>query len=88
MEINKKTFEIFSYFKCGMVSMDGKEKHVYNTIKGDVLFFYPSRNKLTLNKVIGRDTEMNMPIVNTETNEKEWTVSNNQELCAALISLK
>lgn len=27
---------------------------------------------MTLNKVIGRNEEMNMPIVRTEINEKEW----------------
>ena len=72
MECNTETFKLFTDNKCGMVSMDGKEKHVYDTPSGDLLFFYPSRNKMTLNKVIGRDKEMNMPIVRTEINEKEW----------------
>ena len=72
MECNKETFEIFAKNRCGMVMMDGKEKQVYDTPKGDVLFFYPSRNKMTLNKVVGRNKEMNMPIVQTEINEKEW----------------
>ena len=87
MECNKETFEIFAKNRCGMVMMDGKEKQVYDTPKGDVLFFYPSRNKMTLNKVVGRNKEMNMPIVQTEINEKEWEIKDNSELSAVLSCL-
>ena len=72
MECNEETFKLFAYNKCGLIMMDGKEKLVYDTPSGDFLLFYPSRNKLTLNKVVGRNEELNMPIVRTEINEKEW----------------
>ena len=87
MECNTETFEIFSKHKCAMIMMEGKEKQVYETPKGDMLFFYPSRNKMTLNKVVGRDEEMNMPIVRDEINEKLWEVKNNSELNNILNSL-
>jgi hypothetical protein len=72
MECNTETFGLFAKYKCGLIAMDGKEKIIYDTPKGDFLFFYPSRSKMTINKVVGRDTEMNMPNIRTEINEKEW----------------
>jgi hypothetical protein len=72
MECNEETFKLFADNKCGLIMMDGKEKQVYDTPSGDFLFFYPSRNKITLNKVVGRNEELNMPIVRTDINEKEW----------------
>ena len=88
MECNEETFKLFADNKCGMISMDGKEKQVYDTPSGDFLFFYPSRNKMTLNKVIDRNEEMNMPIVRTEINEKEWlNVDSNGALAKILICL-
>lgn len=80
MEATSQTLDLFVKAKCGLINMDGNEKIIYDTPKGDFLFFYPSRNKMTLNKVIGRDTENNMPIVRTEINDKEWIVKNNKEL--------
>jgi hypothetical protein len=88
MECNEETFKLFADNKCGMISMDGKEKQVYDTPSGDFLFFYPSRNKMTLNKVIGRNEEMNMPIVRTKINENEWlNVDSNGALAKILICL-
>ncbi len=87
MECNDETFEIFSRHRCPMISMKGKDKHIYVTLKGDFIFFYPSKNKMTLNKVIDRDEEQNMPIVQTETNENKWVVNNNNELNNILNSL-
>lgn len=88
MECNEETFKLFADNKCRMISMDGQEKQVYDTPSGDFLFFYPSRNKMTLNKVIGRNEEMNMPIVRTEINEKEWlNVDSNGALAKILICI-
>ena len=87
MKCDTETFEIFAKNKCAMIMMEGKERQVYETAKGDMLFFYPSRNKMTLNKVIGRDNERNMPIVRTEINEKEWEVKDNDELNNILNSI-
>ena len=88
MECNEETFKLFSDNKCGMIMMDGKEKMVYDTPSDFFLFFYPSRSKMTLNKVVGRDEQMNMPIVCTDLNEKEWIdIKNNSELSVILTSL-
>lgn len=79
MICNEDTFKIFIDNKCGLISM-GPDIHVYDIPNGDFLFFYPSKNKLILKKVVGRDYEMNMPILN-DTNEKEWlNVDNNNTL--------
>lgn len=86
MECNAETFKIFADNKCGLISMDGKEKLVYDTPSGDFLFFYPSRNKMTLNKVVGRNEEKNMPIVRTEINEKEWLVVDSNEALAKILN--
>ena len=83
MEIDNYTHEIFTNFKCGLISMT-QEKHVYDTQKGDFLFFYPSRNKITINRVVGRTKKTNLPIVKTEINESEWEVNDNEELKMAL----
>ena len=66
--------------------MDGKEKQVYDTPSGDFLFFYPSINKMTLNKVVGRNKEMNMPIVRTEINEKEWLDVDSNDALAKILN--
>ncbi len=88
MECNAKTFGLFSKYKFGMIFMDGKEKMAYDTPKGDFIFFYPSRGKMTLNKVVGRDESLNMPIVRTELNEKEWfDIKNNDSLETILKTL-
>ncbi len=88
MECNEETFKLFSDNKCGLISMDGKEKMVYDTPSGDFIFFYPSRSKMTLNKVVGRDEKNNMPIVRTEINEKEWLeIKDNNELSKIITSI-
>ena len=60
------------------------EEHVYDSPSGDFIFFFPNKNKITTNKIIGRDKQQNMPIVDTKNNESEWSVSNNEELEMAL----
>jgi len=86
MECNEKTWDLFSKNKCGLISLS-KEKVVHDTLSGDFLFFYPLSNKLTLNKNIGRDSELNMPIVNTKNSEKEWVVNSNADLEKALTQI-
>ena len=83
MEITDKTHEIFIIAKCGLVSMTG-DKHIYVCSNGDLIFFYPALNVLRLHKVTERDTEHNMPIVNTKTFESEWKVNNNEDVEMAL----
>lgn len=82
MEPDINTYHIFSGSKCGLISMT-QEKHVYDTQKGEFLFFYPKINKLTLHKITGINTEFNMPIVDFD-NEIDWKVSDNKELQIAL----
>ena len=86
MECNKETFGLFTKYKCGMVMMNGKEEQVYDTPHGDFLFFYPSRNLMTRNKVIGRDTELNMPIIQTSTNEYEWLNVNSNDALEKILN--
>jgi hypothetical protein len=61
-----------------------KERIVYDTQKSDFIFFYPSKNRITVNRVIGRSKEENMPIISTDTNDSEWEIENNEELQIAL----
>ncbi len=83
MKCSTKTFSIFTRAKCGLVSMSN-DKLVHDTVNGDIIFFYPFQNKLTLNKVTGRSEKFNMPIVETEINIKEWKVETNEQLEIAL----
>lgn len=76
-------FNTFAHHKCSLISFN-EEKIVFTTPKEDIIFFYPSRNKMTLNKVIGRDTMYNFPIVRTEINEKEWEIKDINQLNEAL----
>lgn len=81
-----KSIDIFNTFaahNCALISFN-EEKIVFTTPQNDIIFFYPSRNKMTLNKVTGRDSNLNMPIVNTEINEKEWEIKDKNELNEAL----
>ncbi len=83
MKCSTKTFSTFTNAKCGLVSMS-KDKLVHDTPNGDILLFYPFQNKMTLNKVVGRSEEYNMPIIQTETNIKEWKIETNEQLEIAL----
>lgn len=83
MEIDIKTHEIFIESKCGLISMTNKE-HVYDTPAGDLIFFLPQDNKITVNKVVGRNTALNMPIVDTKNTDSEWVINNNDDLKMAL----
>ncbi len=81
-----KSIEIFNTFaahKCALISFND-EKIVFTTPKEDIIFFYPSRDKMTLNKVTGRDIMNNLPIVRTEVNEKEWEIKDINQLNEAL----
>lgn len=81
-----KSIDIFNTFaahNCALISFN-EEKIVFTTPKDDIIFFYPSRDKMTLNKVTGRDTNLNMPIVCTEINEKEWEIKDINQLNEAL----
>ena len=76
-------FNTFAYHNCALISFND-EKIVFTTPKDYIIFFYPSRDKMTLNKVIGRDTMYNFPIVKTEINEKEWEIKDINQLNEAL----
>lgn len=76
-------FNTFAANNCALISFT-EEKIVFTTPKDDIIFFYPSRNKMTLNKVTGRDTMLNLPIVRTEINEKEWEIKDINQLNEAL----
>ena len=85
MGVNSETISIFPKYKCGLISMS-PEEHVYDspTGDGDLLFFNPTKDKLTLHKVTGRDTSCNMPIVDMTNNEGEWKIQNNEDLTTIL----
>jgi hypothetical protein len=83
MNVNDETLGLFPKFKCGLVHMLPKE-HLYETPAGDLIFFYPELNKIKLNKIVGRDTTVNMPIVDTIDDKLEWIVNDNEELETAL----
>lgn len=83
MEIDIRTHEIFIEHKCGLVHMT-QEEHLYDSLSENLIFFYPKYNKMILHKIIGTDNEKNLPIVDTKSNESEWTVNNNEELEMAL----
>lgn len=87
MKCSTKTFSTFTNAKCGLVSMS-KDKLVHDTPNGVILFFYPFQNKMTLNKVIGRSEEYNLPIIQKEIHIKEWKIENNEQLEIALNELK
>lgn len=76
-------FDTFAHHKCSLISFND-EKIVFTTPKDDIIFFYPSLDKMTLNKVTGRDTMLNLPIVRTEINEKEWEIKDINQLNEAL----
>jgi hypothetical protein len=83
-----KSIEIFNTFaahKCALIRLN-EEEMVFTTPKDDIIFFYPSQNKMTLKKVIGRDTMYdimyNFPM--TEINEKEWEIKDINQLNEAL----
>lgn len=81
-----KSIEIFNTFaahNCALISFN-EEKIVFTTPKDDIIFFYPSRDKMTLNKVTGIDVMLNLPIVRTEINEKEWEIKDINQLSEAL----
>lgn len=76
-------FNTFAANNCALISFN-EEKIVFTTPKDDIIFFYPSRDKMTLNTVTGRDTMLNLPIVRTEINEKEWEIKDINQLNEAL----
>lgn len=76
-------FNTFAQHNCALISFN-EEKIVFTTPKDDIIFFYPSRDKMTLNKVTGRDIMNNLPIVRTEINEKEWEIKDINQLNEAL----
>ena len=84
MENSQQIFNTFAHHNCTLISFDS-ERIVLTTPKNDCfIFFYPSRNKMTLNKVTGTDKMMNLPIVRTEINEKEWEIKDINQLNKAL----
>lgn len=72
MEYTERTHKVFCSYKFNLLSNDGQEKYAYENAKKEVIIFlYPSRNKMTMNKIVERN-EDNLPIVRTDINEKEW----------------
>lgn len=83
MENSIDIFNTFAANNCALISFT-EERIVLTTPKNDIIFFYPSRNKMTLNKVVGRDEKLNLPIVKNEINEKEWEIKDINQLNNAL----
>ena len=83
MEVNEETHGLFSKAKCGFIHMNPNE-HLYDTPSGDFVFFFPQLNKIRVNKVIGIDKEMNIPIIDIANSKMEFIVKNNEELKTAL----
>ena len=71
MECNVETFKLFSNNKCGMISMDGKEKQVYDTPSGDM-----SKNVFNYEEIYKNEQNFYEKIeaddINTNTNTNEW----------------
>lgn len=78
-EVNLQTWELFDEYKLSLVMFDNKK--IVNVNEKNQLFLtlYPLENKFVLNKIIGRDLELNMLIISSE-NEKDFFVYNNQDL--------
>jgi len=84
MEVSEKTHRIFIELKYGLVHM-ATEELLYNCPSSDdLIFFYPNKNKIALHKILGRDTDKNMPIINMTTPNIELTVKNNEDVKIAL----
>ena len=83
MEVTSKTHEIFIELKYALVHMSTDE-HLYQTPKNDLLFLYPEKDKMTLHKIIGRNLEFNMPIINVKSPDSEWVVKNDDDIKMAL----
>lgn len=83
MNITSKTHEIFIELKYALVHMTSSE-HLYQTPQNDLLFLYPEKNKMTLHKIVGRNLDFNMPIINFKSPDSEWNVKNDEEIKMAL----
>lgn len=84
MKVSEKTHRVFIELKYGLVHM-ASEEHLYKCPSSeDLLFFYPEKNKMSLHKIVGRDSNMNMPIINTQVPDSEWAVNNDDDIKMAL----
>jgi hypothetical protein len=78
-DVNLETWQIFDENKLCTVVI-GNDAIVNVNEDGDVFFtLHPLKNKFVLNKVVGRDVELNMPTISDE-NKKEFFVYNNEDL--------
>jgi hypothetical protein len=86
MEANDQTHKIFKDARCTQTSKGITTEFLgyINYTKDYMLFFFPSRNKLTMNKIVFMDIINNTPTVRNDINEKEWVITNNEELEQAL----
>lgn len=88
MVYTEKTHSLFTSYKFKLISNDGSEKYAYESTKSPiVLFLYPSRNKMTMNKIVERN-EKNIPTVRMDINEKEWiAIETDDDVLGILMSL-
>lgn len=86
MEVNAFTFEVLNAFQFGLV-LSSKD-HIICEFhdKTNFLFIYPETNLVVTKKVLGRNEEYNMPVVDSVI-DKTFKVESNGQLKDLLRSL-
>lgn len=85
MKVDSKTLQLFTDNKCAIV-MQTPEKHIYLTLAGAMLFFYPDEGRMEIHDIIGQN-EDNLPVVAPRPTKQYFNIMDNNQLAERLYSV-